>query len=160
MNSPAKEKMLSLLKIPEVQSWRSLLRSFRYVVGEINHKMLKMGCSLPRFQILFHLYFKGPLPAVRIAEIMVVTRGNISTFLKRMQADGLIRPASEVGTKSRPYFELSPEGEKTFEEIFPAHVEMILELVRPFSEITRKEIREMVPRDLWDEHIDGPLDQV
>lgn len=85
------------------------------------------GCSVSRFQILFYLYFEGDLPAVEIARKLVVTRGNISMFLRRMESDGLIQKKVPKGQK-RPRFSLAPKGRAFFEDILPAHIQRVRNL--------------------------------
>jgi len=97
------------------------MHAFNTVFSELERGLMAEGCSVSRFQILFYLYFEGDLPAVEIARKLVVTRGNISMFLRRMETDGLISKIVPPGQK-RPLLRLSPKGEQLFEAIFPAHV--------------------------------------
>lgn len=114
-------KLMALLEHSEVRSWRAMMHAFNTVFSKLEHGLMAEGCSVSRFQILFYLYFEGDLPAVEIARKLVVTRGNISMFLRRMEGDELITKILPAGQK-RPLLRLSPKGERLFETIFPSHI--------------------------------------
>ena len=89
ISRPNKSKLTKLLKRPEVESWRTLMGTFQTVYRALEQALLREQCSISRFQILFLIYFYGPLSASDIAQKLCVTRGNISTFLNRLEADHL-----------------------------------------------------------------------
>ena len=119
-----KKELAKLLNYPEVKSWRTLMYSFKAIFSQLEKGLMAEGCSVSRFQIMFYLYFEGSMQAIEIAKRLVVTRGNISTFLKRMVADGLIKPSVQKGSK-RPEFFLTKKGTTFFEKILPAHIERV-----------------------------------
>lgn len=109
---------------PKVKSWRSVMECYRHILNQLERKLIAEGCTVPRFSILFELYMSGSLPAVEIARRLYVTRGNISTFLKRMTDDSLVMPVTPAGQK-RPVYVLTKEGMEYFEELLPAHIERV-----------------------------------
>lgn len=115
------KELHALLEYPEVQSWRALMYAFKAIFTRLEKGLMAEGCSVSRFQILFYLYFEGELPAIAIARKLVVTRGNITMFLRRMESDGLIKPIVPAGQK-RPVFTLTKKGITLFERIFPPHI--------------------------------------
>lgn len=131
-NKP-KAKLSSLLNLPEVESWRALMRAFQSIYQQLEKALLTEDCSISRFQILFVLYMKGPLPAVQIARRLLVTRGNISTFLRRLDSDGLIMPAVAKPGQKRPPLQLTAKGQRLFESLFPRHIERVKKLMNPLS---------------------------
>lgn len=90
------------------------------------------GFTVPRFQIMFYLYFQGPLLPSTIADLMTVTRGNITAFLKRLTADKIVKtvPGRSQG---RPKYALTAKGKREFESMFPAHAERVKKLVLPMT---------------------------
>ncbi len=142
MKPGGKNPLRALLDEPEVKSWRTLMAAFQTIYRQLEKALLLEECSIPRFQILFFLYFEGPLPAVEIAKKLFVTRGNISMFLKRLQLDGLIKQVRIETTQKRPFFELTKKGVRKFEGIFPLHIGRVKRLMPPlnrsFLELLRK----------------------
>lgn len=116
-----RKNLKGLLEHPTVQSWRALMAAFKAIFSQLEKALMAEGCSVSRFQILFYLYFEGDLPAVEIARKLLVTRGNITMFLRRMESDGLVKPVIPSGQK-RPLFTLTKKGAVLFERILPAHV--------------------------------------
>jgi DNA-binding MarR family transcriptional regulator len=101
------------------------------------------GCSLSRLQVFFVLYFEGPYVPVKLAKRLMVTRGNMSTLLKRLEDEDLIATTYEIGTKNRPGYKLSEKGRAQFLRIFPRHIENIGTLFGPLSHATLKELEEV-----------------
>lgn len=120
-------EMRDLLSYPEVQSWRAIMEAFTTIFSRLEKGLMAEGCTVSRFQVLFHLYFKGDLAATELANILFLTRGNISMLLKRMVADELIEQVFLKGQK-RPVYCLTKKGLKLFEEIFPPHIERVRNL--------------------------------
>jgi len=121
-------QMKNYLKDPHVESWRSIMGVFQSIYSTLESELMKEGLHISRFQIFFHLYFDGPLSAAQLAKSMLVTRGNISMFLKRLEKDGQISVCPSSKSMQRPLFRLTPESESTFEEIFPKHIERVRRL--------------------------------
>lgn len=128
MPSPA-PKMISLLEQPEVASWRILMNAFQALYQTFEEALLKEGCSYSRFQLLFFLYFEGSLAPVDLSRKMLVTRSNISTFLKRMTQDGFVTECPESSSTKRPCYRLTVKGRTFFEGIFPAHISRVVSVM-------------------------------
>jgi len=128
-----KHELDDLLKLPEVESWRVLMASFQKIYRTLERELLKENCSISRFQILFLVYFYGPLSASDIAQRLCVTRGNISTFLRRLETDHLTTtlPTGERG--GRELVELTRKGERLFEKILPPHIKRVTKLMPRLS---------------------------
>lgn len=141
-NKPSK-KMQSLLQKEKVHSWRELMTTFRMMWVYLEQGLIQEGYSLARCQIYFHLYFDGPLSAVELSRRLFVTRGNISTFIKRLFDDGLLieRPARE-GSKRSVYL-LSKKAVRQFEQMFPEHVQRIEKSMVSFNQRTLKQFKEI-----------------
>ncbi len=130
VSSPAQAKLRGLLNDPHVESWRALMAAFQAIYTQLESALrAEDRCSIPRFQILFYLYFEGPLPASEIAKRLIVTRGNISTFLKRLESDGVIRDARADSAKKRRRLELTTQGIEQFEQLFPQHINRVKKLM-------------------------------
>lgn len=101
------------------------MNAFQTIYQSFEEALLKNGCSYSRFQLLFFLYFEGSLAPVEISKKMLVTRSNISMFLKRMIGDGLVTECPESSSIKRPCYMLTEEGSRLFESVFPAHIERV-----------------------------------
>ena len=124
-----KQKLEKLLIHPEVKSWLALMGAFRAIYSSLEKALLIEHCSIPRFQILFCLYFKGPQSQAAIAKILFVTRGNISAFFKRLELLKLIQKATISKSHKRPSFCLTRKGITYFETLFPQHIRRVRSLM-------------------------------
>lgn len=140
------KKLKGLLEHPTVQSWRALMAAFKAIFTQLEKALMAEGCSVSRFQILFYLYFEGDLPAVEIARKLLVTRGNITMFLRRMESDGLIKPVIPRGQK-RPLFTLTKKGMALFERIFPEHIERVKKLAPALDQNTLHQLKAVKKSD-------------
>ncbi len=116
------------------------MAAFKAVLTQLERALMAEGCSVSRFQILFYLYFEGDLPAVEIARKLLVTRGNITMFLRRMESDGLIKPIVPAGQK-RPLFTLTKKGAVLFERILPPHIERVRKLAPTLDQNALRQLR-------------------
>ena len=138
---PGRSKELRmLLEHPEVRSWRALMGAFKAIFTRLEKGLMAEDCSVSRFQILFYLYFEGDLPAIAVARKLVVTRGNITMFLRRMESDGLIKRIIPPGQK-RPLFTLTKKGVALFEKVFPPHIERVRKWSPTLSQDTLRLLR-------------------
>ena len=133
-----------LLMDEHVRSWRTLMRAFHSVYQPLEQALLQEGCSIPRFQILFHLYFSPPYGAAQLAKELFVTRGNISTFLKRLQAEGLIAVSEKSPSQSRPLYVLTAKGKSLFEDLFPRHIKRVRRLMPVLKATSRSELEAVI----------------
>jgi DNA-binding MarR family transcriptional regulator len=122
------------LERPKVKSWLKLLHTYQNVYALLDSRLSKMGCTVSRFQILFNLYFKGALKPIQMARILNVSRANITTFVKRLTADGLIEADIQAGTEKRPAYRLTTKGTAYFEDIFPHHIAEVEKNLLPFTD--------------------------
>ena len=135
-----RNKLEKMLEDPKIVSWRLALNSVEELYDQFDKKLNEVGCNMSRFEMLFFIYFTGPLSAIQLAAKMKVSRGNISAFLKRLKSDGLIEPCKISSTATRPKFVLSVKGEEYFTEIFKLHIKQIKASVHPFTEEFKKEL--------------------
>lgn len=142
---PPSREVLKLLEYSEVQSWRALMYAFKGIFAVLERGLIAEGCSVSRFQILFYLYMEGELAAVDIARKLVVTRGNISMFLRRMESDGLVKPKISPGHK-RSVYVLTRAGRSFFESIFPEHIKRVRSTAPKLPQDTVKALIEVSRR--------------
>jgi DNA-binding MarR family transcriptional regulator len=108
--------------------WRQLLLLVEQSYAELEESLSKEDCSYPRFRLLFILYFEAPFSAAKLASRLRVTRSNLSTFIKRLEADGLIKACPLVSTKTRPLYVLTPQGTDYTEGLMSFHFSNVKKL--------------------------------
>lgn len=128
---------------PEVKSWRQLMVAFQTIFTQLEKGMTSDGFSISRFQVLLMLYFEGPLSAVDISRRLLVTRGNMSMFLKRLMSDDLVCISSQSKSKTRPLYSLTSLGNERFEDLFPRHIKRVKKLMPRLPAETLKVLKDI-----------------
>jgi DNA-binding MarR family transcriptional regulator len=118
------------LRDPAVLAWLRLVRVYHKVdqasAAQMRSWRLPSGqLSVAQFDVLAHIGAAPGLTQQELATALLVTKGNICQLLNRMERDGLIERVAE-GRMNRLY--LTPAGRALFDEVVPAHEELISRL--------------------------------
>lgn len=140
------KKIVKMRNHPQVESWRAIMGAFQNIYGQLDKQKSSNGVHMSRFQILLLLYFEGPMSAAELARKMLVTRGNISTFIKRLEADGQVEICESSPSDKRPLYCLSETAIVLFEEMFQEHIKLIKELVPKLNEDLLEELWEIAKK--------------
>ena len=111
------------------------MKAFSTIYSSLENKLLEDGCTVSRFQIMFYLYFDGPHRAIDIANKMIVSRGNITSFLRRLEKDEIIKAVYKKNEK-RPSYTLTSNGKYFFESLFPKHLERVMKMTPSLNKKT------------------------
>lgn len=104
-----------------LNTWQKLIVLVKNLYAQLETALGEKDCSYPRFRLLFILYFEAPYSAAKLAQRLRVTRSNLSTFLKRLEVDGLLKACPLVSTKTRPLYVLTTKGTSYTEELMSFH---------------------------------------
>ncbi|WP_419168582.1 MarR family winged helix-turn-helix transcriptional regulator [Halobacteriovorax sp.] len=135
--------MQELLNLSKVKAWRTLMHAYNQIYRYLESELLKENCSISRFQIFFYLYFQGPLSSIELAQLLNVTRGNISTFVKRLSEDSLVEVHPTKGRGGKQLISLSPKGKSQFENFFPEHIKRVTSVMPEISSKSLKTLSEI-----------------
>lgn len=138
-SSAPRKRLQKALLDPKVELWRSMLMTVELIYGQLEKKLAEEDCTYPRFRLLFALYFDAPLSAAQLATRLRVSRGNMSTFVRRLEKDGLIIPCPDASTKGRPKYRLTPADMRYSERVMEFHFSNIKKLPLKMSTKARQE---------------------
>lgn len=110
--------------------WVVLARCYATYAKAIAAKVQEYGLTTPQFGTLEALYHLGPLSLGELAEKLLVTGGNVTYVMDRLEDQGLVyrfrRPDDRRVIQAR----LTPEGRDLVAEVFPGHATFVEELSR------------------------------
>jgi MarR family 2-MHQ and catechol resistance regulon transcriptional repressor len=106
------------------------------VAREVAVRVSEYGLTTPQFGILEALYHLGPLSLGELAEKLLVTGGNITYVMDRLEKDGLVERDRSGPDRRVVTARLTPKGEGLIREVFPGHARFIHELT---DELTAEE---------------------
>jgi DNA-binding MarR family transcriptional regulator len=118
---------------PALLAWLRLARVFQKVDRASAEGLRGWDLSVAQFDVLARLGANEGLTQQELADSLLVTKGNISQLLNRMEGRGLIARRPE-GRALRLF--LTVEGARLFREVVPAQEELI---VACFSALSREE---------------------
>lgn len=120
--------------------WIALARCYLSFSRAVSAKISAYGLTPPQFGVLEALHHLGPLTLGALAGKLLVTGGNITYVMDRLEGQGLVlRQRSEKDGRVI-LAHLTPEGRRLMAQVFPSHAEFIEELV---SSLTPKEQTQM-----------------
>lgn len=118
--SPGEERALRL--------WIALARSTSTFSRVVAGRVADYGLTLPQFGVLEALHHLGPLPLGELAEKLLVTGGNVTYVMDRLEEQGLVS-RTRCGKDRRVVWAcLTQEGRTLIADVFPGHASYICEL--------------------------------
>ncbi|MFF2877144.1 MarR family winged helix-turn-helix transcriptional regulator [Gottfriedia sp. NPDC057991] len=100
--------------------WFRLARFYLKNVRESNNHLKKWGLTTAQFDVIVHVGRNKRLTQQELADKLVVTKGNVTHLLKKMEELQWIK--REVEWKNK-YLSLTEIGQKMYEEIIPTQDE-------------------------------------
>ncbi|MEH7350043.1 MarR family winged helix-turn-helix transcriptional regulator [Gottfriedia acidiceleris] len=113
--------------------WFRLARFYLKNVRESNNQLKKWGLTTAQFDVIVHVGRNKRLTQQELADKLVVTKGNVTHLLKKMEELQWIK--REVEWKNK-YLSLTEIGQKMYEEIVPTQDEF---QEAQFSKLTEEE---------------------
>lgn len=105
-----------------VLAWLRLARVYHKIERCAGEQLRGRGLSMAQFDVLAHVGSDEGLTQQRLADSLLVTKGNVCQLLDRMEAGGLIERRQE-GRSNRLY--LTDKGRRAFAEVVPTHEDHI-----------------------------------
>src|SRR5947209_6329055 len=110
------------LRAPAVLAWLRLARVFQKVERTAAEQMRARDLSMAQFDVLAQVGAAEGLTQQQLADRLLVTKGNVTQLLSRMEADGLIRRCQEG--RANAVF-LTAKGRAIRETALPAQQALI-----------------------------------
>ncbi len=133
--------------------WIALARCYSTVAREVASRVAEYGLTTPQFGVLEALYHLGPLSLGELAEKLLVTGGNITYVMDRLERDGLVERDRSGPDRRVVTARLTPAGETLIRDVFPGHASFIHELTEELSEDEKRVARKLLKRwglGLWE----------
>ncbi|WP_050179868.1 MarR family winged helix-turn-helix transcriptional regulator [Domibacillus robiginosus] len=105
-----RERMISIL------AWFRLSRFYNESIRRSNQHLKKWGLSVAQFDALAQIGAGGRICQQDLAEKLLVTKGNVTHMLSKMEARGWIEREREWKTK---YITLTQSGRTLLNEVLP-----------------------------------------
>nr|WP_213525048.1 MarR family transcriptional regulator [Paenibacillus sp. J31TS4] len=100
----------------ELLLWFRLSRFYNKSIQRSNQHLGRWNLTAAQFDVLVQIGAKERLTQQELADKLLVTKGNISQLLKKMESLGLVKRDQEWKTK---YLSLTEQGKALFDEVVP-----------------------------------------
>jgi DNA-binding MarR family transcriptional regulator len=118
--------------------WFRLARFYLRNVRESNNQLKKWGLTTAQFDVIVHVGRNKRITQQELADKLVVTKGNVTHLLKKMEELSWIK--REVEWKNK-YLSLTELGQKLYEEIVPIQEQF---QQSQFSKLTNEEQQQLL----------------
>lgn len=126
--------------------WIVLARCYATFAREVAARVADYGLTTPQFGVLEALYHLGPLTLGDLAGKLLVTGGNITYVMDRLERRGLVGRERSDEDRRVVWAHLMPEGRRLIADVFPEHVEFIHGLSGALEEGERRELRRLLKK--------------
>lgn len=117
-----------------------LARAYNSVMAHSNRSIQSHGLNSTEFGVLDVLYHKGALPLQKIGEKVLISSGNITYVVDKLQKKNLLVRRASSEDRRVIYAELTEEGTRLFEHIFPEHIQRIKDAVGGLDEEEKRQV--------------------
>lgn len=105
--------------------WIALARCYSTFARSISSKVHEYGLTTPQFGILEALYHLGPLSLGDLANKLLVTGGNVTYVMDRLEEQGLVYRQRSPEDRRIIQAKLTDKGHSLMVDVFPGHVGFI-----------------------------------
>lgn len=106
-----------------------LARAYNSVIAHSTRSIQSYGLNSTEFGVLDLLYHKGPQPLQKIGEKVLISSGNITYVVDKLQNKNLLVRIASPDDRRVIFADLTDKGKAFIEEVFPEHQNTIVESV-------------------------------
>jgi len=118
---------------PALDLFIVLSRAYAWVNAHAIRDIRCHGLNPTEFAILEALYHKRPLPLQQIGEKILISSGNITYAVDKLEQKQLLVRKPAAHDRRVIFAELTPQGQELLETIFPQHAKVIRAAVSSLS---------------------------
>jgi MarR family 2-MHQ and catechol resistance regulon transcriptional repressor len=118
---------------PSLELFVVLSRAYNWVNAHVVRDIRCHGLNPTEFGILEVLYHKGPLPLQQIGEKVLISSGNITYAVDKLEQKQLLVRKPSAHDRRVIFAELTAQGRQLLDTIFPQHAEAIRAAVSGLS---------------------------
>ncbi len=108
-----------------LQLWLALVRLLHKIGRRSAGNLAEFDITPAQFDVLYQLGHSEGLTQQMLADRLLVTRGNVSALLDRMQAQGLLQRHPNPDDARSYILALTEQGRTLLERILPSHLALM-----------------------------------
>jgi DNA-binding MarR family transcriptional regulator len=127
----------SSLRRPAVLAWLRLARVFQKIDTRSERFFRSHHLNTAHFDVLAQVGAARGMTQQELADALLVTKGNISQLLSKLEQTGLITRRQEGRTNC---LSLTEQGQALFDVVVPQQEALITDLLAPLSDAEQREL--------------------
>ena len=131
------------LRPASVRAWLRMIRVVQRVNRAAAEQLAAEGLTLPQFDVLTHIGAAEGLTQQQLAGRLLVTEGNITQLLVRLEQRGLLKRTPSGHSKR---LSLTPVGRALFARTVHRHEALIAEKLDALSDAEARELHRLLRR--------------
>ena len=131
-----------------LKTWIRLLGVTRGAENHLRDYLRRAhGTTLPRFDVMAALWRRREgVTMSELSRLLLVSNGNATAVVDRLEADGMVRREAENGDRRRIRVSLTPEGLEAFEIMALGHEAEVDTILGRLSETDLEALRDILSR--------------
>ncbi len=125
------------LRQPAVLAWLRLARVFQKIDTHSERSFRAHGLNTAQFDVLAQVGAASGITQQELADALLVTKGNVSQLLGKMEQDGLIARRQEGRTNC---LSLTERGQALYQIVVPRQEALIADLLASLSADEQREL--------------------
>lgn len=102
------------------------------------------GLTAPQFAILLHLNHRGPLSPSELSDILLVTQGNVTGLIQRMQKQGLVERRRSSSDRRVLKIGITRAGAEKLDVIRPTWEKMVQQAIKPLNQDEQETLQKLL----------------
>ncbi|WP_139364918.1 MarR family winged helix-turn-helix transcriptional regulator [Sutcliffiella halmapala] len=123
-----------------------LSRAFRAINDKANHSIQRFDLNPTEFAVLELLYHKGDQPLQQIGGKILLASGSITYVVDKLEGKGLLIRKACAKDRRVTYAQITEEGKKLLQDIFPQHEENIHQLLDGLTTEEKKQAIDLIKK--------------
>ncbi len=124
------DQMQRGIRTSAVLAWMRLVRVFQKIDTISTHVFREYGLSRAQFDVLAQVGASHDITQQELAQSLLVTKGNISQLIDRMEQQGIVTRRHEGRTNC---LALTEQGQILFNAVVPRQEALLVDLFAPLS---------------------------
>lgn len=129
-----------------LRAWTALARCYTTFAQAMGSKIAEYGLTSPQFGVLEALHHLGSLSLGDLADKLLVSGGNITYVMDRLEERGLVERERSEEDRRVILARLTPEGRELVADAFPDHSSYVRELMDALEPSEEKELRRLLKK--------------
>ena len=129
-----------------LRAWIALARCYFTFARSVTYRITEYGLTAPQFGILEALFHLGPLSLSELADKLLVTGGNVTYVMDRLEEQGLVYRDRSGEDRRVVEAKLTPEGRRIISDVFPEHASFIRELSSQLGPEEQETLRRLLKK--------------